>query len=249
MYGAEMRSMEEKGEPRACEGAASAKRAHSDLADAQPSTAPSSSSVEDNDQSMIGVLTEHNGSGGKRNWFALFFDSSVRAAVAGAVAMALLTVLLPAVYHHWAGPPDARVVTALMDEEASASMKTVKTQRLVIVRSIYAPGAVVTDAGCQSPAVSSLSWQGIRQIDGRYSSLPRFLVLQHVNDQVNWVPDNRHATEAEVQAQTVGVLQSSPTSRPQFIRGDELWTFELVNGRWLIKSFIYNLCFPTGGEG
>lgn len=34
---------------------------------------------------------------------------------------------------------------------------------------------------------------------------------------------------------------SSPKS--QYIHGNEVWTFALLDGKWVITSFTYNVCY------
>jgi len=127
-----------------------------------------------------------------------------------------------------------------MNEEAAAA----KARDGTAVGRIYARNAVVTDAGCQSPGTSH-SWTGLARIEARYRVLPRFSSIQHVNARVLWEPDDSRAVRADVTAETVGVIAPLNSSqKPQFIVGDELWTFALANGKWDITSFTYNLCRP-----
>lgn len=155
-----------------------------------------------------------------------------------AIIGAVLTFGLPLLYNHFIGPPDPHIVINYMNQEAQGA----KMHDPTVVSRIYADDAVVTDAGCQSPATSTV-WIGSAQIKGRYSALPSFATLEHVSAQVNWEPNFSWASKANATAETIGVIMPSNASqKPQFIVGHEEWTFASKNGQWRITSFTYNLC-------
>ncbi len=181
--------------------------------------------------------------GGFRRFLGRLFDSSMRAAIVGAVLLAGVVW----VYHQFtvSPPPDASTVTSLMAQEIAAG----ETHDTALVDRIYAPGAVVTDAACQSPQ-DSRTWKGYGQLDARYLGLPRFLWLQHVFAQVTWDPDNSSASTATATAETAGVmLPATRHGKSQSIVGRELWTFARVDGQWRITSFTFNMCVPPSIGG
>jgi len=154
---------------------------------------------------------------------------------------AAIPIAYSLIHHSLTAPPGIGTVTRLMNEESRAA----KAHDVNVASRIYARGAVVTDAGCQTPGASH-SWVGRAEIKARYRALPTFLSLHHVNARVFWDPDNRQATTADVTADTIGVLGPSAGSQArQPIAGHELWTFALFDGRWLVTSFTYNLCLPA----
>lgn len=176
----------------------------------------------------------------KRKGFARFLDPEMRAAVIGSLVVAIILTGSSMTYHHFTSPPDASTVTRLMNEEAAGAL----AHDVTVVSRIYAPGAIVTDAGCQARGAGQ-SWDGYAEIQARYSALPRFHSLQHVIRSVAWEPGDWRAATANVTADTVGVMEVWPSpEQTQPIAGHELWTFVRINGQWLVKSFTYNLCLP-----
>lgn len=157
-------------------------------------------------------------------------------AIAGILA-AIVAFVLPII---WTGisQPNDRIVVQLMDQEAQAA----KAHDLTLVATIYTPGAVVTDAGCQS-GNQSPSWAGIAQIQNRYLSLPSFIALDHTGAQVTWDPPYSWATKATATANTVGVmLATGGSGKTVTVAGHESWTFVKINDQWFIDRFTYNLC-------
>lgn len=81
------------------------------------------------------------------------------------------------------------------------------------------------------------------QILQRYQQLEAFSWLRHSDAEVSFTPDNAYATSATATAQTAGFIKPSPTLPAGMeIHGNERWTFIQVNGKWLISSYIYNVC-------
>lgn len=156
------------------------------------------------------------------------------------VLAAALGFFTPLVWNHFTGPPPDATVVQLMDREVTAS----KSHDGGIVAQIYAGDATVTDAGCLTAGVSR-TWHGVADIQARYSGLPEFVSLGHVNTHVIWEPADRHADRAEATADTNGVIApTSASTTGQPINGHELWTFVRSGTGWVIESFTYNLCFP-----
>jgi len=139
-------------------------------------------------------------------------------------------------------PPSASVVTVLMAEEAAAAV----AHRPADAIRLYVSTAFVRDAACLTLSQSH-TWYGRDQILQRYQQLGAFSWLKHLNAEVSFTPDNAQATSATATAQTAGFIEPSPTSPTgQYIHGNEVWTFIRVNGKWLISSFIYNVCLAPG---
>lgn len=167
-----------------------------------------------------------------------WFKHPLFTAIVGAVVGAILAFGLPLLYNQIIGPPNPKVITDIMNQEAMGA----EIHDTTVVHRIYAADAVVTDAGCQSPATSTV-WTGWAQIQGRYDSLQPFARLEHVNAHVNWEPDFAWASKANATAETIGVIAPSNASqKSQFIVGHEEWTFARLNDQWVITSFTYNLC-------
>ena len=133
-------------------------------------------------------------------WFVAVF-----AAIVGAICWPVGA----AVVHHFTDPPGIGTLTHLMDEEATGS----KAHQLGVVLRIYGPGAVVTDAGCQTRGAGQ-TWQGNGEITARYSALPKILSLHHILASVSWEPANSRAETATATATTSGVIEVWP-SPPQ----------------------------------
>lgn len=178
----------------------------------------------------------------RQRWRRFVSRSPILATVlvtfAGAVIGAVVQLATARAVHNATKPPSIGVLINVMNAEAAAT----RSGDLAALASLYAPGAVVTDAGCQTRGTARI-WAGLNQITARYDRLPRFLSLRHVDPQVVWLPDNSTAAKAEVTAETVGVIAppaKSPNPVPVF--GHELWTFALSQGRWVVTSFTYNLC-------
>jgi hypothetical protein len=183
------------------------------------------------DETRPGGGTEPRG--GFLGWFLY---SSLSAAVFGV----LLLGGLAWAFHQLTSspPPSASTVTSLMTREATAG----KTRDTALVERIYSPDAVVADAACGQPAQSH-AWEGYGQLDARYSTMSKFLWLEHIFAQVTWEPDNSSASTATATAETAGV-QLTSDGKPESISGRELWTFAVVDGQWRITSFTYNMCVP-----
>ena len=173
-----------------------------------------------------------------RKWLGRRRYSPSFVAVFAAIVGAICWPSGAAVVHHFTDPPGISTLTHLMDEEATGS----KDHQLNIVLPIYASGAVVTDAGCQTRGAGQ-TWQGYGEITARYSALPKILSLHHIFAAVSWEPANSGAEKATVTSATIGVIEVWPSpTQTESITGHELWTFALVNGKWLVTSFTYNLC-------
>jgi hypothetical protein len=152
----------------------------------------------------------------------------------------IIGLAFPIVRANFNDPPPSSTVISLMDQEVEAG----KSHNLAIVDRIYGPGATVTDAACRT-AGASQTWQGTTQIEGRYSALPAFAALYHVNIHITWQPADNRANRAEVTADTVGVLGATATSPVgQAFYGHEMWVFAKSGDQWVVRSFIYNLCLP-----
>jgi len=171
------------------------------------------------------------------NWF---FNCQILAAALGGAAV---FVILNFFYSN-TRPPGVDVVISLMKQEVTAA----QYRDTALVRHIYTPDAVVTDAACGSP-VRSVTWQGWGPIDVRYRGLPEIPWMQHVFEQVNWYPSDSSASTAYVRADTVGVMRPTARAKLQSISGRELWSFARVDGQWRITSFTYNLCLPPSLAG
>jgi hypothetical protein len=168
------------------------------------------------------------------------FDSAMRAVIGGELVLAALL----AIYHSFGGPPGIGTVPFLMNEEATAS----GAHDVTAVSRICAPDVVMSDAGCQIPGASQ-AWKGVTEIYARYRAMPSFLEIQHLDAQVSWDPDDSRAA-ADLTAETVGVLEPwTSRGKSRSIVGHELWTFALINGRWLVTSLTYNLCRPVINGG
>jgi len=179
------------------------------------------------------------GEGSKiRKWLVRRRDSPLFVAIFAAIVGAICWPVGAAVVHHFTDPPGIGTLTHLMDEEATGSM----AHQMSVVLRIYAPGAVVTDAGCRTRGAGQ-TWQGYGEIVARYSALPKILSLHHIFASVAWEPANSRAETATVTATTIGVIEVWPSPpQTQSLTGHELWTFAHVNGKWLVTSFTYNLC-------
>jgi len=141
------------------------------------------------------------------------------------------------------GPPPTSVVTVLMADEATASLK----HRPADAVRLYVSTAFVRDDACGKPNQST-TWYGQHRILQRYQQLGAFSWLQHQNAEVSFTPDNAQAASATATAETAGFLEPSATLPAGLdLHGNEVWTFIRVNGKWLIRSFIYNTaCLEPG---
>lgn len=153
----------------------------------------------------------------------------------GVILGIFLALIFPVIFHAVHGPPPDTVVTNLMNQEVLAA----ETHDVGPLPLIYAYNAVVVDAGCQSPSPAAI-WSGLPQITDRYSHLPQFLSLAHVNVHITWIPDDSSATRATATADTNGIalINGSKLS----LRGHEQWTFAMIDGQWRITLYTYNLC-------
>lgn len=155
---------------------------------------------------------------------------------------------LPVLYGSLANPPALSTAMGVMDGDIQAAMTNNLNARASLVKSIYAPDAVLFDAGCPNP-ISARTWSGIDRIVERYQGLPRFSALQHVNVEAVWMPANSRATRAEVTGETVGVIAATRTTPTQFIHAREVWLLVrpgsrwiFPDDRWVIKLFAFDLC-------
>jgi len=130
-----------------------------------------------------------------------------------------------------------------MADEAAASV----AHRPADAIRLYVSTAFMRDDACGKPSQSQ-TWYGRAQILQRYQHLGAFSWLKHSNAEVSFTPDTAQATSATARAQTAGFLKPSPTlPAGEEIHGNEVWTFNRVNGKWLISSFIYNTaCLAPG---
>jgi len=170
------------------------------------------------------------------DWLKRISAAPIFVGMASAVVGVVVGLAIPWAAHKLSAsePPPDSIVLQIMDKE----IQFAKDHRGVQALELYAPNAVVVDAGCQNPGTGFV-WQGADSIRRRYETLPSFASLSHANVHVSWIPPDNSANRATVTAETVGViLPRTP------IRGHEQWGFKLINGRWLITSFFYNLCFP-----
>lgn len=167
-------------------------------------------------------------------WLRRISASPLYVGIASTVAGVVVGLAITWVVHKISEPPSDSIVLQIMDKE----VRFAENHRGDLALQLYAPNAVIVDAGCQNPGTGSV-WQGARLIQQRYETLPSFVSLGHDNAQIRWYPSNNSAKTATAMAETVGVI--SPATP---IRGHEQWEFALINGRWLITSFTYNLCFP-----
>lgn len=177
---------------------------------------------------------------GSKTWKRLVRrrNSPLFVGVLAAIVGAICWPTGAAVVHQFTDPPGISTLTHLMNEEATGS----KDHQLGVVLRIYAPDAVVTDAGCRTRGAGQ-TWQGYGELRARYSALPKILSLHHIFASAVWEPANSRAETATVTAATSGVIVVWPSpSQTEPIAGHELWTFALVNGNWLVTSFTYNLC-------
>ena len=182
-------------------------------------------------QSKVEPATRENLLG----WLKRISADPIYVGIASAIVGALVGLAIPWAAHQLFGPPPDRIVLRIMDQEVQFA----KNHRGDQAVKLYAPNAVVVDAGCQTPGVGTV-YRGADAIRQRYEALPSFANLSHVNAQISWIPSNNSATRATATAETVGVI--SPATP---IRGYEQWEFALFAGKWLITSFTYNLCFPS----
>jgi len=166
-------------------------------------------------------------------WLKRVSASPIYVGIAATVAGVVVGLAIPWAVHEIFGPPSDSIVLQIMDKEVQFA----EHHRGDLAVKLYARNAVVIDAGCQNPTTGSV-WQGASAIRQRYKKLQSFASLSHDNAQISWYPSNSSAKSATATAETVGAVSSIP------IRGHEQWAFALFNGRWLITSFTYNLCFP-----
>ena len=173
------------------------------------------------------------GKSGRRIWALLRHPLFV------GVACFALGLAAPHIQGFITSPPTGAVVN-LMNQETVAA----RTHDLDLVGRIYAPDAVVTDQGCQTPGAST-SWVGLTRIKARYHALPGFAWLQHANIQLSWGSGGRWASTAGATADTIEVMEpASAGQKTQAPTGHEQWAFSKINGQWVIMSFTYNLCLP-----
>jgi hypothetical protein len=140
-------------------------------------------------------------------------------------------------------PSPQSFIVHLIREEAAAA----KNHDISLVQKIYAPGAVVKDAGCFRPR-GPKTWRGMDLIVTRYQHLGHFPSLSHNRIKIRLIPDTAQATKATATAVTAGFLNPSTRNpRGQPLRGHESWTFALAHGPWQITSFTFDIC-PSGAR-
>lgn len=146
----------------------------------------------------------------------------------------VLGIVLPPVVEQVTALPVADVVT-LMAQESEAGLRRDPD----LARTIYAPDATVTDAGCTSGREAT-TWRGHDSIGARYEALPAFNYLDHYQPELTWNASNRwEVSSVRATARSSGTTKQTP---PQLIAGAEQWTFTKVGDRWLISTFVYGLC-------
>lgn len=119
-------------------------------------------------------------------------------------------------------------IRELIDQEADAAREGDVDKAV----SLYAPGAVVRDAG------AGVGWSGLSEIRQRYSDLPKFKKLDHVDVTVTFGEDGEFARAV---ASTAGEILNNDGSIT-FISSvsGEIWSFRRIEGDWKIVSFTYD---------
>ncbi len=115
----------------------------------------------------------------------------------------------------------------IMDMEADATLEG-NVDKAV---SLYAPDGVVRDAGAGTSSV------GADEIRDRYSNLPEFSKLRHVDVTVTC---DEGGELARARASTTGEMMEDGRMVPISSVDGEEWTFQKVGGSWKIVSFTYN---------
>lgn len=145
-------------------------------------------------------------------------------------AMVAVAALVLGVINRYCPPegPSERPIRQAIAAEAAAA-KEGDVDKAV---SLYAPGAVVRDAG------AGATWSGLPEIRRRYSDLPKFNKLDHVDVTVTF---DEHGEFARAVASTAGVIVNEDGSTSPVSSVDaERWSFEKIEGRWKVVSFTYD---------
>ena len=121
---------------------------------------------------------------------------------------------------------DSQAIQQVIHDEAAAALRADIDKAL----SLYTDDAVVRDAG------SEQSWHGLQQIRDRYSELPQFTKLDHVDIQVILEPGGNSASAV---ASTSGEMLTNGVVTPVSSFLGEYWTFKKVEGTWRIETFTY----------
>ena len=132
-------------------------------------------------------------------------------------------------------------VEALINMEATAAL----TNDVDTAVSLFAPDAKVRDALGEmanvlaDPSQDPTTWIGTDAIRERYTNLPVFEELVHTDISVIVDPAG---ISAWAEASTSGIIENENGTKTGIssILGEK-WTFEKLDGRWLVKTWSYNL--------
>jgi len=118
-------------------------------------------------------------------------------------------------------------IRGLLADEATAARERDIDRAL----RLYSEDAVVRDA--RGP-----SWSGHTEIRGRYSELPLFKKIDHVDVSVEVSIGGQFAS---ARASTTGLIMNEDgTETPISSIMGEIWVFHKIEGTWKILSFTYN---------